>query len=169
MASREFARELLKARSSLFGFILSMVRKFDLAEDLFQEVSVRILEREDSFEPGTNFGAWAREFARRTILEDRRGRKRLVLSNEAVSAVADHFDASDEEVSSQRQALRQCMQEVDDKARHMITLRYESGLSMSDVSRELGRTSGAVQVALSRVRSWLAECIQRRVAAGSEA
>jgi RNA polymerase sigma-70 factor (ECF subfamily) len=169
VASSEFTRELLGARSSLFGFILAMVRDFNLAEELFQEVSVRILEREDEFTPGTNFGAWARAFARRTVLEEQRRRGRVLLDDRAVAAVADKFDDSAGEDSPQREALRRCLEQVNDASRRLVALRYETGLSMGEIGKELGRTAGAVQVALSRVRSWLGECIRDRLATGAEA
>ncbi len=169
MPSSEFTRELLGARSSLFGFILCMVRDFNLAEELFQEVSVRILEREAEFTPGTNFGAWAREFARRTVLEEQRRRGRLLLDDEAVAAVAVQFEREDGGTASQREALRGCLERVDEQARRLIDMRYDGGLSMAEIGEKLGRTAGAVQVALSRVRAWLGECIRRRLTAGVEA
>ncbi len=168
MASSEFTRELLAARSGLFGFILAMVRDFNLAEELFQEVSVRILEREDQYAPGTNFGAWARAFARRTVLEEQRRRGKLLLDDRAMAAVAEKMDA-DENESEQREALRYCLENVHENSRRLVALRYERDLSMEQIGRKLERTAGAVQVALSRVRAWLADCIRNRLTAGAEA
>jgi len=171
MSSSEFTRELLGARRSLFGFILAMVRDFNLAEELFQEVSVRILERENEYTPGTNFGAWARAFARRTVLEEQRTRGRLLLDPEAVAAVASRMDEyDDDEIRfAQRSALRECLEKVEKKSRKLVTMRYESNMSMSEIGHKLDRTPGAVQVALSRVRSWLASCVRKRLEAGAEA
>lgn len=169
MASGEFTRELLAARSSLFGFILAMVRDFNLAEELFQEVSVRILEREEEFTPGTNFGAWARAFARRTVLEEQRRRGRLLLDDRAVAAVAEKMDDAPETESEQREALGHCLEGIHENSRQLLTLRYEQSLSMAEIGEKLGRTAGAVQVALSRVRAWLADCIRNRLTAGAGA
>jgi len=167
MPSSEFTRELLAARSSLFGFILAMVRDFNLAEELFQEVSVRILEREEEFTPGTSFGAWARAFARRTVLEEQRRRGRLMLDDRAVAAVSEKMDDDGDE-SGQREALRHCLENVHRNSRRLVALRYEQDLSMEEIGSRLERTAGAVQVALSRVRAWLADCIRNRLTAGAE-
>ena len=169
MASEWFARELLAARGGLFGFILSLARDFELAEELFQEVSVRILEREEDFERGTNFGAWAREFARRTVLEEQRRKGRIRFSPEAIRAVADRFAGVDEDHQTRREALRLCMEEMDEGARRLVDLRYEESLSMDEIGSRLDRSPGAVQVALSRTRAWLLKCIERRIAAGAPA
>ena len=164
MASEWFTKELLRLRGSLFGFVLSIAQDFDLAEEVFQEVCVRILEREDKFEKGTNFGAWAREIARRTILEERRLRGRIRLSDAAIEAVAERYDAADMDFSDRRKALRKCLELLDKGAGALVSLRYEEGLSMAAIGHRLGRSAGAVQVALSRARAWLMSCIRRRLA-----
>ena len=60
-------RLLMEHRASLFSYIYTAVRDFDVAEEVFQEVSVAVCESYESFEPGTNFRAWAREIARRRV------------------------------------------------------------------------------------------------------
>jgi RNA polymerase sigma-70 factor, ECF subfamily len=165
MASADFTRELMKARVNLLGFIYSLVRDFNLAEDLFQEVSIRLLEREDQFVPGSDFGAWARAFARNVVHEQARSRSRLVISQEAVEAAAEHF-ASPEPAApqAQREALQSCLRQLDEQPRRLISLRFEQGLSMEEIGRAVNRSAGAVQVALSRTRSWLMKCIEQRTA-----
>jgi RNA polymerase sigma-70 factor (ECF subfamily) len=145
-----------------------MVRDFHLAEELYQEVSVRILEREEHFQPGPNFGAWARAFARRTVLEEQRRRGRLLLDDGAAAAVAAQMD-DEEDSAGQREALRECLDEVPGRSRRLVRMRYEQDLSMAEIAERMNRTAGAVQVALSRVRAWLGDCIRARLGAGAEA
>jgi DNA-directed RNA polymerase specialized sigma24 family protein len=47
-------------------------------------------------------------------------------------------------------------------SRELLQLRYDSNLSLREVAQKLRRTEPAVQVALSRVRKWLHECVERR-------
>jgi len=166
MTQEWFTRELLKARGSLFGFVMSLVRDFDRAEEVFQEVCVRLLEREQTFQQGTDFWAWAREFARRTVLEEYRRSGRVRFSDAAIEAVAEQFKALEKGHSAKREALRLCVDELDSKPRELIDLRYKEGLAMRELAARVGKTAGAVQVTLSRVRALLQKCIERRVAAG---
>jgi DNA-directed RNA polymerase specialized sigma24 family protein len=46
----------------------------------------------------------------------------------------------------------------------MLTLRYEEGLPVSGVARELRKTYDGVMMALSRLRRALAGCVQRKMA-----
>jgi RNA polymerase sigma-70 factor (ECF subfamily) len=167
MATEHFTKELLRVRGSLFGFILSIVRQLSLAEDLFQEVCVRMLEREGDFTPGTDFGAWAREFARRTILETRRRRNRIVLSVEAVRAVESRYAKTEEDAPERRAALRICLRALKAKDARLLDLQYEAGMDMNAIGRRLGRTAAAVQVLLSRLRARLLGCIRHRMATGA--
>ena len=164
MADPVVARELLRNRESLFAFILALVRDFNEAEELFQEISLRILERAGDFEPGTSFGAWAREFARRTLRETRRLRGRLLLTDKALEGVAAGFASIDDSVLLRKQALDHCLGRLDGAARQLVDLRYGQGLSMETVGGRMSRSSGAVQVALSRLRSRLADCVRSRLA-----
>jgi RNA polymerase sigma-70 factor (ECF subfamily) len=163
MADPAVARELLRAREGLFAFILSLVRDFNEAEELFQEISLRILERADDYRPGTSFSAWAREFARRTLLETRRARSRLLLTDKAIEAVAAACDEIDDSVMARKEALNGCLDKLEGTSRQIVEMRYGRGLSIEEVGRELDRRAGTVQVALSRIRSRLAECVRSRL------
>jgi RNA polymerase sigma-70 factor (ECF subfamily) len=163
MADPIVARELLRAREGLFAFILTLVRDFNEAEELFQEISLRILERAGDFQPGSNFGAWAREFARRTLMETRRARARLLLTDKAIEAVASACGEIDDSVMARKQALNHCLDKLEGTSRQLVEMRYGRGLSMDELARETDRKAGTVQVALSRIRSRLAECVRSRL------
>ena len=62
-------KNLLAYRWELFGFIMSLVRRTDAAEDIFQEVAAVVVERAAGAEPIRDFKAWAREVAHRQVLK----------------------------------------------------------------------------------------------------
>ena len=64
--------------------------------------------------------------------------------------------------------LRGCLRMLASPSRELLQLRYDAGLPLRQVAQKLGRTESAVQVALSRVRKWLLECIQKRSQTGAE-
>ena len=77
------------------------------------------------------------------------------------AAFAENSDR--ELVDSRRSLLRQCLDLLAAPSRELLDLRYGSGLSLRDAAERLKRTEAAVQVALSRVRKWLTDCVQKRV------
>lgn len=169
MAQSQVAKEILRHRGNLFGFAFSLVRDFSLAEELFQEACARILDRQEQFVPGTNFSAWARAFVRAIAFEQQRWRSRILISEEAVAAAAAQFDGIEESYSSRREALRACIQKIGNSARQLVSLRFEQGLSLTQIAGRVRRSAGSVQVALSRTRAWLLRCIRQHTAQEAEA
>jgi RNA polymerase sigma-70 factor (ECF subfamily) len=156
-------REFVKNRSSLFAFVLSIVRDFAFAEEVLQEVAVVVCDQWADFAPGTNFGAWAARIARNKIFNlSRAARREILLSPEAVDAVQRATEAEPE--SGGLDAVRQCLDGVTARVRSLLTMRYREGLSGSDIARRTKSTVTAVHMALSRARSVLARCVEARLA-----
>lgn len=161
------ARLLLRNRDNLFAFISSLVRDPVTAEDIFQQVSLVILQKEKEGVQVEKFPAWSREIARRTILDYWKRSKREVscLSEQSVSAVEAAFARHEAETMSGStdlmERLRRCLNELPRHLRDLVSLRYEKGLSMKSIARSLRRSAGAVQVALSRTRTSLLDCTKR--------
>jgi RNA polymerase sigma factor (sigma-70 family) len=63
--------------------------------------------------------------------------------------------------SSERLAyLDQCLAKLDPRQRSLLEHRYREGASFRDLATRSGRSPGAVQVALARVRQFLLRCIE---------
>jgi RNA polymerase sigma-70 factor (ECF subfamily) len=166
---REFQRE----RVRLIAYIRSLAGDPDLTEDLFQEVSVVVLQKAAEFVTGKDLQAWCRGIARNLVLREREQARRLRTfdDNRLVDLVDTAFaeNADREGIDTQRSLLRQCMDLLAVPSRELVELRYSSGLSLRRVAERLNRTEAAVQVALSRVRKWLVDCVERRAETGAEA
>jgi RNA polymerase sigma-70 factor (ECF subfamily) len=159
-------REFQRDRFRLIGYIRSLVGDPDLTEDLFQEVTVIVLQKAGEFEEGRDLQAWCRGIARNVILREREKSKRLrVFEDGRIVDLVDTAFAErrgEDPVEAHRTLLRRCLELLGSGPREMLTLRYGSGLSLRDMSSRLQRTEGSVQVALSRIRKWLSDCVARR-------
>ncbi len=164
-------REFQRDRARLIAFIRSLAGDPDLTEDIFQEVSVVVLQKAGEFIPGRDLQAWCRGIARNIVLRERESARRLrTFSDDRLIELVDAAfaeSAGRELIDSRRSLLRQCLDLLAAPSRELLDLRYGSGLSLRDASERLKRTEAAVQVALSRVRKWLSDCVQKR--SGAEA
>jgi RNA polymerase sigma-70 factor (ECF subfamily) len=155
-------------QESVWRIAAAMLRDRDATENLVQQVFVDAYLHLDQYEPGTDFGAWIRTVARNRLRkelrtawrEDRRleaYRQRLA---ECLHAEAgDHHDDSDAYLA----ALRGCRELLPPRDAAMLQLRYERGLSFEDIARKQGQTAEAVQRMISRIRSRLRDCIQKKL------
>jgi len=161
---REFQRDRLR----LIAYIRALVGDADLTEDIFQEVSVIVLQKAEEFAAGRDLQAWCRGIARNVVLREREKSRRLRpfegdrLLELVDAAFAERSGA--EPLETHHTLLRSCLRMLAAPSRELLQLRYDSGLSLREVAQRLRRTEPAVQVALSRVRKWLQECVERRSA-----
>lgn len=166
---QEVLRLLSLHRPMLFAFTLSIVRDFDAAEDVLQDVSLVVCERYASFQIGTNFGAWAREIARRRILARRResGRLPLALPEESLQHVQAGFDAvhadNPGEAEERMKALRACLEKLSASARDLLEMRYRKGLRPGRIAQLVAGKTETVRKTLYRTRRLLGECIEQRL------
>jgi RNA polymerase sigma-70 factor, ECF subfamily len=156
-------REFVKHRSSLFAFILSVVRDFAFAEEVLQEVAVVICDQWEDFTPGSRFGAWASQIARHKIYNlSRSARREILLSPEAIEGIERAAEAQPE--TSRLEAVRACIEGLTERVRNVLVLRYRQGLSSLEIARRTESTVTAVHMALSRARALLARCVEARLA-----
>jgi RNA polymerase sigma-70 factor (ECF subfamily) len=165
---RDFQRDRLR----LIAYIRALVGDPDRTEDLFQEVSVIVLEKAEEFHAGKDLQAWCRGIARHVVLREREKSRRLrTFDGDRIVELIDAAFAENsggDPLEKQRSLLRGCLRMLAAPSRELLELRYDSGLSLRAVAQKLGRTEAAVQVALSRVRKWLLDCVERRGQAGME-
>jgi RNA polymerase sigma-70 factor, ECF subfamily len=159
---REFQRDRLR----LIAYIRALVGDADRTEDIFQEVSVIVLQKAEEFAEGRDLQAWCRGIARNVVLREREKSKRLrPFEGDRLLELVDAAFAertADDALESRHSLLRACLRMLAAPSRELLQLRYDANLSLREVAQKLHRTEPAVQVALSRVRKWLQECVERR-------
>lgn len=123
------------------------------------------MENFGRFDPSRRFGAWARGIAANKVLEEHRRRSRSPLSfaPEVVEAIRDAYDATDERPGAREEALRECVQNLPERSRTLLALRYGDGLKCAVIARRLSHSVDAVYQTLSRLRTALETCIRQRL------
>lgn len=163
--SGPLVRQLLKHRTLLQAYLFAIVRDPHLTEDLFQEVSVILLEKSSDLGEVRDFWALAREVARREALAAlrKRGRSHACLSPQALDAVERGFQDVSLHEADRRDSLARCVEKLPGPWRRMVELRYWTNLSVSDVAARLSKTQNTVSVTLNRIRIQLADCVRQRL------
>jgi RNA polymerase sigma-70 factor (ECF subfamily) len=157
---------LLSHRAMLLGYVASIVRDPDLAEDVFQNVALVVLDKAAAVARDEEFPAWARRVARLESLAALRKRRRApeLLDQAVLELLEDEWSAGDAAPVPARKALRECVDGLSPYAQQLIRMRYVDGLSALDVAERVNRSPNTVYVALSRAYRHLAGCVERRLA-----
>lgn len=169
--SQKISAAFVADRCRLMAFIRSMVRDHHAAEDLFQEVWLRLHQAIERGEDIRDTAAWCRGTAKNLVLHHWRsqGRSRVVADSEVVERIEQAFaeqDAAQDYWREREVALRQCMDQLPEKSRTVLALKYYSRLTSEAVGARLGKTAGAVMVMLTRIRQVLEDCVTARLRTG---
>ena len=157
------AQLVVKHRHGLLAYLYGVLPDAHVAEDLFQEVCVVAVQKAAEFQDGTSFVAWARTIARNKLREHLRRRSGVAVDDAFFDGIESAFDdVRDPDV--RKEALRRCLGEIQDRARQMLVLRYEEGLTAASIAERTGQSRAGVNSLLQRVREILRECVQRRAA-----
>ena len=145
------------------GFVLALLPDFARAEDVVQETFLTVTRKAAEFQPGTEFPKWACAIARYKVLEARRaaGRAGGELSEEMLNTLAECPAATEENV--RLDLLKQCLDELAPQTRRAMDLRYEEDRSPAQIAALCGWTAESASSILSRARTFLRECIERRM------
>lgn len=162
-SAEEFVFLLARHERLLGAYVMTMVPHPQDADDILQEAKVVMWRSFAKFQPGTNFGAWARKVAFHQVLayRKRKHRDRLDFSEDFLRTVADEAEASADRLEQRERLLHDCVGKLPADHRDALHLRYHEGLSLEDMAARLDRTVGALYRLLSRVRQTLHECVTK--------
>jgi len=164
--TEQFLAIFNRHQRQIYGYVRSMLVRLEDAEEVFQETSVTMWRNFDQFEEGTSALAWARQIAKNRVLAfcKKRQRDPLMLSPEAIEALAQAGEKEDALGVARAQALASCMQRLEPADREIVAARYGSKATTVQVAEDLGRPLNTVYKALQRVRRSLLLCIEKTLA-----
>lgn len=153
---------LAREEAPLRRVIQRYVRDASNVDDVFQDVSVKVLRRIDSVREPAAVRGWLFQTARNASLDylRRRDRRPEVSSTNTVHDWAATGDMgrnpSEQFLSSERiDAVRRALAQLPESQRVAISLRIEEGLDHEAIAKRLGISRQAVEVRLCRGRATL--------------
>jgi RNA polymerase sigma-70 factor (ECF subfamily) len=163
MDKTEFNQLMALLRSKLYRFALSLTRRTDEAEDVVQEVGVRLWERRDELSALRSVEAYAMSAVRNCCLDHARSPHRR--TNELLEA----HDTAHEQTPHKRleQAdmaafVRRLINRLPEQQQMVIRLRDVEGYELEEIAEILGMNSGAVRTSLSRARQIIRETLLKQ-------
>ena len=166
----EFAEHLRRSQTRLYGYVHSLVRDLNDADDLFQQTALVLWKKFDEFDHGRSFFAWACGIARLEVANflRGRGRQRLYFSDDLnLLLIEAQEEMSDAELDDRRDALARCVEKLRQRDRELLAECYGEGSGVSEAAGRHGRSAQSVYNSLRRIRRSLFECVARTLAAES--
>jgi RNA polymerase sigma-70 factor (ECF subfamily) len=161
---------ITRSQRAIYGYIYSLVGSRDVADEVLQETNLVLCRKIAEFDGRAQFTTWACRIAYFEVLAKRKkmSREKLMFMDDSLlDAVAGQaLDLAAQE-SEFLPLLRDCLRELPSHSRKMMEQRYETGGSVQTIAAAVGRSPGAIRVALHRIRAALLQCMQRKATAAT--
>ena len=151
----------------ILNFIFRFIKNREIAEDLTQEVFIKVYNNGKNYQPKAKFKTWLYTIARNISLNEIRKNKQIIVSlDETVSSkegvmsrqVADGtVMRADEEMQQEERAemIRQAIKRLPENQQIAVVLRRYDNFSYDEIAQTMGTTSKAVKSLLSRAKEHL--------------
>jgi RNA polymerase sigma factor (sigma-70 family) len=142
----------------LFDFLSRMTGNRTAAEDLTQDVFVRMLKYRQTFRDAGRFETWMFHIARNARADYFRGRATADIGGTAVDAATDApGPASLAERDQEAALLRRALLELRDENRELIVMARYRGMKYEAIAEVLGVDVGTIKVRVHRALKELRE------------
>jgi RNA polymerase sigma-70 factor, ECF subfamily len=164
----KFLRLFTASDAALRAYVRTLVPTRDDAAEIMQEISLVLWRKFEEYQGHEDFRRWAFGVARFEVLAWRRdkARDRLVLSEEALTLIAEQMTDDASRLESQRSTLELCLGKLQEDHRSLLRAAYAPGAKLDRLAQESGRTIQSLYKNLQRIRARLLDCVRRHASAG---
>ena len=156
---RAFQQLVNRHKDRVYGFILGMVHDSELANDLFQDTFLKVIDvmhrRRGGYDPQGRFLGWVLMIARNVVYDYKRSRSKWKdIANddeEYWDRIPDDAKSADEQLylKERSQWLDACIESLPPSQREVVLLRQDAELTF----REIAEITGvSINTALGRMR-----------------
>lgn len=159
----EFVTLLTNHQSDLWAFIISLIPGSPDVSDILQKTNLTIWSKQNDFQHGSDFRAWALAIARYEVLAHLKKAKRsnwLVFSDELIDTIATEAPKAIPPSSKRLELLETCMAKLKPNHLDLLKHRYQSNQGLETYAAASKRSVSSLSVTLHRIRATLKKCIQ---------
>ncbi len=158
-----FERLYAATRAKLYGVVLRILRRQDLAEEVIQETYVKIWNSAGQFNPGLSSPiTWMASIARNRAIDLVRKRSELSIEEEpsAMEVAADSPDPlARREMTEELKRLLECVGRLEPDRQKLVLLAYYNGWSREQLATKFDAPLNTVKTWLRRSLMEIRECL----------
>lgn len=143
----------------IYNFLARMTIDRDLAEDLSQNVFLRILKYRNSYKDGAKFQAWIYQVARNVFSDHYQAHKNKFNDFVDVERIGDHISDSNEaaDMDEQEKLLQRSMALLSEEQRELLVLTRYQHMKYEEVAQIMDTTVANIKVKVHRAIAKLRE------------
>ncbi len=158
-----FQRLYAATSAKLYGIVLRILVRRDLADEALQDVYIRVWEKAGDYDPSRASPiTWLATIARNRALDEVRRVRPISMEEapEVMQFAADDPDAFEQLASSDdAKRLRACLDGLERERKEIVVLAYFNGLSREELAARFGRPEGTIKTWIHRSLAQLKACL----------
>ncbi len=162
----QLAKLLKSHQNKIYAYIVSIVHNLSDADDLFQETVMILCRKFETFEQGSNFGAWSLTIAKNVVLNFRQKKRNahVLINNSVFELVSQQSAIEIKTVEKRQQALTSCLKKLTPDDIHLLKLRFDTGEKIKSIAENMDKPVKSLYKKFSQLHESLRECINRTIA-----
>ena len=163
-----FIQLFMSHEKQIYRYILSLMPHSQDAQDVLQETAFALYNKIEDYDTTRPFAPWAFRFAYHMTLKHREKSSRWhrFLDDNLMKEIASRQQMLSPELDQRREYLKECLAEVPQEKRSMLTEYYFENETVDTIADSQGKSVEATYKALQRVRKTLMHCIQGKMQVG---
>jgi RNA polymerase sigma-70 factor (ECF subfamily) len=148
----------------LYGIIIRILERRDLAEDVLQEVYIRVWQRASEFDPAVGSAiTWLATITRNLALDESRRKTMRSLDDfpEVLQLSSDDDPLADSERNEERRRIQACLDGLEPEKAQLVLRVYYYGMTRDEIARATNRPLGTVKTWLRRSLAQLKDCLSQ--------
>lgn len=166
LSEQDILQTLMKWRTRVSAAAWVVVHDAHAAEDIFQNVALKAMTREVSFQTESALMSWSFITARREGIDwlRRHQRETFCLDGEILELLEHEWQSGAAPAGGAKiEALQNCLESAPEPARRLLKLRYFDGYSCEEVAEQMGVGLNAIYKRVSRLHENLKDCIEGKL------
>ena len=166
LSPEAFDALLVAIQPRLRSYIAALLGGWSAVDDITQDVTMVLIQKRETFQPNSNFVAWAFKvayFKATTWRRDLQREGRVMLSETFFQSAAAIAESHLTEKSDIHLALDDCLAKLPAHDQELVHLKYIEKVSLTSHAALSGRKVNALHQSISRIRLALRECIRRQL------
>lgn len=156
-----------KYRGPIMNYVFQMVRHQGLAEEMCQEVFLKVFRARETYSVEAKFTTWLWTIAKNTAYDHVRKKSEYYIEDIMPDGASENLESpvSDSEAQLlekvEKARIEHCVNELGEKQKEAFLLRTFSELSYEEIAEQVGQSLAAVKSLLFRAKTHLMECLRR--------
>jgi RNA polymerase sigma-70 factor, ECF subfamily len=146
-----FERLYQATRAKLYGVVLRILRRADLADEVLQEAYLKVWNSAGQFDPAlASPVTWMLAIARNRAIDLVRRKSETPIDEEPEVMEATPDPLAKREMNEEFKGLLACMGRLDEERRRLVLLAYYSGWSRDQLAAQFDKPVNTIKTSLQR-------------------